>query len=170
MDLKSQSFNSSDHNLSLSPSPKIHLQQRIDLIYQTQQKKNGNQPKSLNCKYSFNSVFIQNCFLLHHSSRKKISISAYLPLSSLNLQNLFSPKRPPKDLPSPPPEKSLKNISATRKLPTEASVLTVRPPYRSLPFRSFRSLAPSPLIINRRRFLHTTHTKRNKNSMHPMQD
>ncbi len=95
MDLKSQSFNSSDHNLSLSLSPTVHLQQRIDLIYETQRKKKGNQPKSLNCRYSFNSVFIKNSFLLHHFFQKKNSISAYLHLFLLlNLQNLSSQKRP----------------------------------------------------------------------------
>ncbi len=79
MDLKSQSFNNSDHNLSLSLSPEVHLQQRIDLIYQTQRKKKGNQPKSLNCRYSFNSVFINNSFFFHHSSKREIlSLPIYI--------------------------------------------------------------------------------------------
>jgi hypothetical protein len=59
----------------------------------------------------------------------------------------------------------LKNISGVCKLPTEAFVLPVRSPYRSLPFRSSRSSAPSPLIINRRHFfkdLEHTHPNRRK--------
>jgi hypothetical protein len=67
----------------------------------------------------------------------------------------------------------LKNLSGVRKLPTEASVLPVRPPYRSLPFRSSRSSAPLPLIINRRRFskdLEHTHPKRRKRPLLSMQE